>query len=114
VFHCHAGKDRTGVVAAVLLEALGVDRPVVLDDYELTARYRHRSQQQPTYQRLVQSGLSPEAAAGVLTTPPWAMEQALGHLDAHYGCVEEYLTGPAGMRKEDLGALRTRLLNATG
>ncbi len=102
------------MVAAVLLEALGVDRPVVLDDYELTARYRHRSQQQPTYQRLIQSGLSPEAAAGVCTTPRWAMEQALGHLDAQYGGVEEYLTGPAGLRKEDLGALRARLLDASG
>jgi protein-tyrosine phosphatase len=35
VFHCHAGKDRTGVVAALLLEALGVGRDDVLDDYDL-------------------------------------------------------------------------------
>ena len=113
VFHCHAGKDRTGVVAAVLLEALGIQRRVVLDDYELTARYRQRSQQESTYQRLIQSGLSPEAAAGVLTTPRWAMEEALCHLDAEYCCVEEYLTGPASMRKEDLEALRARLLDST-
>ena len=39
-FHCHGGKDRTGVVAAVLLLALGVDRETVLDDYEATRRYR--------------------------------------------------------------------------
>jgi protein-tyrosine phosphatase len=110
VFHCHAGKDRTGVVAAVLLEALGVDRRDILDDYELTARYRLRPQQESTYDRLVQIGLSPEAAAGVLTTPRWAMEEALAHLDDKYGGVEQYLTGPAGMRKEDLEALRTRLL----
>ena len=114
VFHCHAGKDRTGVVAALLLEALGVDRPVILDDYELTARYRLRSQQESTYERLLQFGLSPEAAAGVLTTPRRAMEEALGHLDAEYSGVEEYLTGPAGMRKDDLEALRARLLDSGG
>lgn len=110
VFHCHAGKDRTGVVAAVLLDALGVDRSDILDDYELTARYRLRSHQESTYERLLSSGLSPEAAAGVLTTPRWAMEEALEHLDREYGGVEEYLTGPAGMRKEDLETLRSRLL----
>jgi protein-tyrosine phosphatase len=111
VFHCHAGKDRTGVVAAVLLEALGVDRHDILDDYELTARYRLRSQQEPTYERLLQAGLSPEAAAGVLTTPRWAMDEALAHLDAEYSGVQEYLIGPAGMRKQDLEALRARLLD---
>lgn len=110
LFHCHAGKDRTGVVAALLLEALGVDRDTVLDDYELTARYRLRVHQESTYERLLSSGLSPEAAAGVLTTPRWAMQETLEHLDADYGGVETYLTGPAGVRKEDLETLRDRLL----
>lgn len=112
VFHCHAGKDRTGVVAAILLEALGVDRRDILDDYELTARYRLRSQQDSTYERLLEAGLSPEAAAGVLTTPRWAMEGALGHLDTEYCGVEEYLTGPGRLRKEDLEALREVLLES--
>ena len=39
VIHCAAGKDRTGVVSAVLLLALGVDDATVLDDYELTSEY---------------------------------------------------------------------------
>jgi protein-tyrosine phosphatase len=111
VFHCHAGKDRTGLVAAVLLEALGVEREAVLDDYELTARYRLRTQQESTFQRLVEYGMSPEAAAGVLTTPRWAMQDALAELDRKFGGVEAYLTGPAGMTSRDLVALRTCLLN---
>lgn len=111
VFHCHAGKDRTGVVAAILLEALGVERSDILDDYELTGRYRLRSQQDSTYEKLIEAGLSPEAAAGVLTTPRWAMEEALAYLDTQHGGVEEYLTGPAGLPKEDLKALRALLLD---
>ena len=111
VFHCHAGKDRTGLVAAVLLEALGVEREAALDDYELTARYRARTQQEPTFQRLVEYGMSPEAAAGVLTTPRWAMQDALADLDRKYGGVEAYLTGPAGVPIPDLVALRNCLLN---
>jgi protein-tyrosine phosphatase len=37
VFHCTAGKDRTGVLAALVLEILGVDRSVIVDDYVITA-----------------------------------------------------------------------------
>jgi len=37
VFHCQAGKDRTGVLAALLLSCLGVGRPAIVDDYVLTA-----------------------------------------------------------------------------
>jgi protein-tyrosine phosphatase len=110
VFHCHAGKDRTGVVAALLLEALGVERETVLDDYELTARYRLRTHQAGTHQRLLDLGMSPEAAAGVLTTPRWAMQEALHHLDDRHGGVERYLTGPAGMTPATLARLRRVLV----
>lgn len=110
VFHCHAGKDRTGIVAALLLEALGVERETVLDDYELTARYRLRTHQEGTFQRLLDLGMSPEAAAGVLTTPRWAMHEALAHLDERYEGVERYLTGPAGMTVTDLERLRHALV----
>jgi protein-tyrosine phosphatase len=114
VFHCHAGKDRTGLVAALLLDALGVDRADTLNDYELTAQYRLRSQQDSTYERLIQSGLAPEAAAGMLATPRWAMQEALDYLDARYGGAEKYLTGPSGMRQEDVDTLRARLLDSDG
>jgi len=40
VVHCLGGKDRTGMVIALLLCALGVDRETVLDDYELTSRFQ--------------------------------------------------------------------------
>jgi len=37
VFHCTAGKDRTGVLAALVLDCLGVDHAVIVEDYLLTA-----------------------------------------------------------------------------
>lgn len=33
LFHCSAGKDRTGILAALLLELLGADRSLIMDDY---------------------------------------------------------------------------------
>ncbi len=38
LFHCSAGKDRTGVMTALLLTLLGVDRQTVIDDYLLSAK----------------------------------------------------------------------------
>jgi protein-tyrosine phosphatase len=43
VFHCTSGKDRTGMVAALLLEVLGVPDDVIAADYVLTERARARS-----------------------------------------------------------------------
>ncbi len=111
VFHCHAGKDRTGIVAALLLELLGVDRSTILDDYELTARYRLRTHQEGTFQRLVDNGMAPDAAAGVLTTPRWAMGDALVALDEEYGGVDAFLLGPGGMEPAHLETLRRTLVS---
>jgi protein-tyrosine phosphatase len=110
VFHCHGGKDRTGVVAAVLLLALGVDREDVLDDYEATRRYRRVEHQQDSLASMLANGVSPEAAAGVLGTPRWAMAAAVDAVTDVYGGVDAYLTGPAGMTPDELAALRAALV----
>jgi protein-tyrosine phosphatase len=110
LFHCHGGKDRTGMVAAVLLRLLGVSRRDVLDDYELTSTYRVRSMQDDSYENLVARGLNPAAAAGVLGTPRWAMEQALDVLEGEHGGAESFLLGPAGLSAVEVASLRARLV----
>ena len=78
VFHCHAGKDRTGLIAVVLLLALGVDRYIVLDDYEATRLYRFPEHQQHSLANMLQAGISPDAAALACWAPPrWAMAEAV-------------------------------------
>lgn len=114
VFHCHAGKDRTGLIAAVLLLALGVDRDTVLDDYEATRLYRFPEHQQDSLANMLQAGISPEAAAGVLGTPRWAMAEAVDLLLDSPGGVAGFLTGPAGLEPTELAALRQHLVTRTG
>ena len=109
VFHCHAGKDRTGIVAAVLLLALGVDRELVLDDYELTRRYRSPSARDLTVTRLVGWGATPEAAAAVVDPQRGAMAAALDAVQGPGGSVDAWLSGPAGMAAEAVASLRTHL-----
>ena len=114
VFHCHGGKDRTGLVAAILLLALGVGRDTVLDDYEATSLYRLPDDQHDSLAKMLQAGISPEAAAGVLGTPRWAMAEAVDAVLAAPHGVEGYLTGTAGVAPEELAALRRHLVVHVG
>ncbi len=110
VIHCTGGKDRTGMTAALLLELLRVPRQQVLDDYELTSRYRLREHQTESLENMLAAGMAPEAAAAVLGAPRWTMEGALEEVDDEYGGIDAYLTGPAGMAKETLERLREALV----
>ena len=109
VFHCHAGKDRTGLIAALLLELLGVDRSVVLDDYEVSAVLHVANPH--SYQMLIESGLEPEAAAGALGAPRWAMESTLREVDERFGGAERYLVEVGRLERQAIDRLRELLLD---
>jgi protein-tyrosine phosphatase len=108
VIHCLAGKDRTGMAVALLLTALGVDRGTVLDDYELSSDY-HAARTPEVVEMFVRLGIGRAAGEGLMSTPRWAMADALRELDQAYGGVERYLLGPAGLTPPALHALRATL-----
>jgi len=111
MFHCMGGKDRTGMTAALLLSCLGVDRETVLDDYELTSRHSGPDQIPHVVDLFVSGGIAREAAIGIMSTPRWAMENALDRLDSTYGGIEAYLRGLGGMDQRTIESLRSRLLS---
>jgi protein-tyrosine phosphatase len=110
VFHCAAGKDRTGMTAAILLTVLGVSEDDVLDDYELTSRHRSAQKRAEIISSLEHLGLGPEVAAGLLSTPRWVMETVLQSIRADHGSVEGYLLGPVGMSAPAIEDLRRLLV----
>jgi protein-tyrosine phosphatase len=109
VIHCAAGKDRTGVVSAVLLLALGVDEATVLDDYELTSEFAAAARVEELTSKLSGSGLPPAVVAGLLGTSRSALADAIALLRKEHGTVEDYLVGAAGVPAADLAALREGL-----
>jgi protein tyrosine/serine phosphatase len=91
VVHCVAGKDRTGVVSAVTLGALGVPDDVIAEDYALTQGATERSM---AFLR----ALNPEVArmpARWLLSPAETMTLFLADLRARHGSVRGYLGLPA-------------------
>jgi protein-tyrosine phosphatase len=103
VFHCTAGKDRTGYAAALILLALGVPRHVVMQDY-LLSNALYRRPELPATQ-------TPRDVLDVL----WRVEEgflaaALDTLDAEHGGVERYLEQRLGLGRAALRALAQRYL----
>src|SRR4051794_27718287 len=109
VFHCSAGKDRTGLSAALLLRLLGVPEDVVLDDYELSTTYRTEHRVAALRPRFEQAGLDIERFRAYLSAPRPVLAAALARVESGYGGVEEYLRR-GGMKPGTTSLLRELLL----
>jgi protein-tyrosine phosphatase len=106
VFHCTAGKDRTGIAAALVLLALGVPRDIVVADYLLT----NELVRDPA---LIDGHLPLEARAVLWRVQQGFLDTALGIVDADHGGVERYLTQRLRLSAAALRALAARYLQPT-
>lgn len=108
MFHCHAGKDRTGLIAAMLLGFLGAPEGVILEDYAFTTPALDRRREA----MLADPSLTPDRQKylDVLSLArPETMHLTLACLARRYGSVEGYLqTTP--LLSEDQERLRERLV----
>lgn len=90
VFHCSAGKDRTGVVAAILLGAVGAEEEAILADYAASATNIERVIK-GYREEMLQAGLDQAAIAYLISSPPERMRNMLAQLEARWGGIEGYL-----------------------
>jgi protein-tyrosine phosphatase len=108
IFHCSAGRDRTGIAAAFVLEVLGVARAEIAEDYAVTGR--HLRPHVHRYTRIKdQMAFSDEDLATALDTVPEHMQRFLDWMEATHGGVERFLLA-SGLRADELQALREALL----
>jgi protein-tyrosine phosphatase len=109
VFHCASGKDRTGIIAALLLSALGVPDATIVADYHLTERSLGPAVAWA-------EANEPQLAELLARFPPWmlraptaTMHAFLDSLRDRHGSIEGYLVD-AGLEAEVVEVLRARLL----
>jgi protein-tyrosine phosphatase len=110
VFHCAAGKDRTGLLAALVLGALGVSRDHVVEDYALTERMMHR------FLDVMRD--DPARAAAIDAAPPAffaadpaAIGMVLDDIERDHGSVRGYVRA-IGVTDAALARLDTALLTS--
>ncbi|MFD9124129.1 tyrosine-protein phosphatase [Kitasatospora sp. NPDC059571] len=107
-FHCFSGKDRTGIVAALVLTLLGVDERQIVADFARTGLATERLAAEWRARHAARGPLWP----GYGTAPAALMELFLAGLTARYGSVAGYAADRLGADDALTGALRERLLTA--
>jgi len=108
--HCTAGKDRTGVATALLLDAVGASRDAIIADYTASEQNLAGEWSERMLAGIAGMGVPmlPQIVALVTATPPDAMQAMLSWLDDQGGS-EAYLRD-GGLTAEEFGMLRARLV----
>ena len=112
-FNCTAGKDRTGVAAAILLSVLGVDRETAIQDYLLSNRYYRPLPPKAGDPALAMfSKLSPEVRQALMGVDRSFIENAFATMDAYPGGIKGYYREKLGLDDLKIARLQAKYLTA--
>lgn len=98
LYHCTAGKDRTGFLSALILSVLKVDRNTILDEYEMTNYYTRQK-----LEALLKSGhpmmanVKPEVLAALMGVDRSYIREAFRVIDEQFGGTDAYLKNQMGI-----------------
>lgn len=112
LYHCTLGKDRTGVVSALLLGLCGVDELDIIADYQVSETYAY-----PVASMMLRISLkhADEATKKNLVdhmaSPSGYMREVLAYLEENYGGIPAYLRS-IGLTEDVLDAVKARLTQA--
>jgi protein-tyrosine phosphatase len=111
VVHCTAGKDRTGIVVALALLAVGVDRQTVVADYAQTEGNLQGAWLEKMLELVKSHGVevTPDIRVIMGGSPPEALEGVLDLIDRERGGLHQYLLD-AGLDELELAKLRSALV----
>ncbi|CAN5275646.1 hypothetical protein BH09ACT1_BH09ACT1_25520 [soil metagenome] len=110
--HCTAGKDRTGLVIALTLLAVGVDRASVVSDYAETESNLRGVWATTMLARIIaQAGtISPDLEQIVTASPAAVLEEIIDRIESDFGSAGDYLLAN-GMPPEELVLLKNALID---
>jgi protein-tyrosine phosphatase len=109
VVHCTAGKDRTGLIVALVLGLVGVPDETIVADYALSAAYLQGPFVEETRQRALARGYTWEQYLPLTRCPPEFMRTTLQHVQERYGGMAAYAR-TIGLTREHLDYLRQTLV----
>jgi protein-tyrosine phosphatase len=113
VFFCSSGKDRTGMLAAVILSALGVSDEDAAADFARTIELWDPAQTEKAMAAAAASGVDTESMKLSVEAPPELMVELLERLRRQHGSAGDYLLAN-GLREDELESLRSSMLEPPG
>lgn len=111
VFHCTAGKDRTGIAAALLLYSLGVPYDTILKDYEATNYYRATENKRSTAGMVVAMHIDKDVASSMMQAKPEYLDATFTAIKKQYGSIDNYLKTQIGLTDSDIKKLKKKFLD---
>ena len=109
IFHCTAGKDRTGVLSAVLLGLLGVPDEIIIEDYALSA-HAMAALKERLAERYPDFAEQILEAGEMFSAAPQNMERLLDVIRERHGGFEDWATS-LGITSSTVASLRSSLLD---
>lgn len=121
LFHCNAGKDRAGVATTLILEAVGVDREIIMEEFLLTNELARTEKKSELIARSRKNagtsrfGKGPSAAAWfpIIGVQSEMLEAFYASVEGEYGSIDGYLTA-IGVDQEDRIGLAASLTTDAG
>ncbi|GAB5489968.1 MAG: tyrosine-protein phosphatase [Phototrophicaceae bacterium] len=108
IIHCHAGKDRTGIIIALMLASIGVSEDEIAEDYVLSHQnIQHLIAEWRTYAE--SKGHDMAQFERENATLPETILTMLAHIEKNFGSVDMYLQH-CGLSTEQLNLLKTQFL----
>jgi protein-tyrosine phosphatase len=114
LFHCSAGKDRTGLSAALLMRVLGVNDEAIVEDYLLVNKLmppeKFAAASAERFSAMTGQKLSAELLVPLMGTQAEWLTSAWQAIDAKYGSFDNYRRQALGISDRDQQKLRRALL----
>jgi protein-tyrosine phosphatase len=110
VFHCTAGKDRTGIGAALLLYALGVPYDTIVNDYLASNYYRHADNTRMVSQMVKFRHVDEQVATDMASVKKDDLDATFNAITRQYGSVDNFLKVQIGLDDAKTALLKKKFL----
>jgi protein-tyrosine phosphatase len=111
MFHCTAGKDRTGIAAALFLYSLGVPYDTIVQDYEATNYYRMAENQKAVGPMVKMMHIDPMVANDMMQAKKEYLDATFAAITKQYGSVDNFLRDQIGLDDKKINELKRKYLS---
>lgn len=109
LYHCSAGKDRTGIATAFILYSLDVPEETIFEDYEATNYYRE-NENKKMQQMMSQSGIDKNVVASMMLAKRNYLKATFQEIIKQYGSLDNFLEKELGISSKEKEILKKKFL----
>lgn len=113
LFHCTAGKDRTGIIAAILLLILGADKQTVIDDYLYTNKVNKKNATKIYWKIKIfeRNQKKAENIRNVFLAKPEYIDTVFKVIDEDWNGIDNFITNGLNITKEEIERFREKMID---